>query len=156
MAHASTDRNLLFGIMALQVNFIDRDALLAAMQTWVLDKSRTLGQVLLEHGKLTAEQLTSLDGLIVLHLKAHGDDCERSMKALGDISESRLTLAAIHDQDVEASLLKLSTPAEPDATVDYRPSPTAESRYQRLRHHADGGLGKVFIATDTELHREVA
>jgi serine/threonine-protein kinase len=30
------------------------------------------------------------------------------------------------------------------------------SRYRRLRRHARGGLGEVFVAEDTELHREVA
>jgi hypothetical protein len=34
------DRNLLFGILALQMDFIQRDALIAAMHAWVLDKTR--------------------------------------------------------------------------------------------------------------------
>ena len=36
----------LFGIMALQHNFIDRDALLAAFHSWVVDKSQSLGALL--------------------------------------------------------------------------------------------------------------
>jgi hypothetical protein len=36
------DRNLLFGILALQMDFIGRDALIAAMNAWVLDKSKPL------------------------------------------------------------------------------------------------------------------
>ena len=39
-AEAEADRNLLFGILALQNNFIDRDALLAAFNAWVADKAR--------------------------------------------------------------------------------------------------------------------
>ena len=34
----SSDRNLLFGILALQMDFVTRDALVAAMNAWVLDK----------------------------------------------------------------------------------------------------------------------
>ena len=48
----SADRNLLFGILALQMDFISRDALIAAMNAWVLDKAKPLGQVLHEQGAL--------------------------------------------------------------------------------------------------------
>ena len=41
---SAADHNLLFGLLALQNNFIDRDALLAAFNAWVADKSRALGQ----------------------------------------------------------------------------------------------------------------
>ena len=46
MSGPSADRNLLFGILALQLDFIDRNQLIAAMNAWVLDKSRTLGAIL--------------------------------------------------------------------------------------------------------------
>ena len=48
LSHA--DRNLLFGILALQMDFISRDVLVAAMNAWVLDKGKPLGQVFLEPG----------------------------------------------------------------------------------------------------------
>jgi hypothetical protein len=50
------DGNLLYGLLALQMNFVDRDALLAAMQAWVFDKAKPLGQVLQEQGRLTPER----------------------------------------------------------------------------------------------------
>src|SRR5258708_4681934 len=42
----AADRNLLFGILALQMDFVSRDQLIAAMNAWVLDKARPLGQLL--------------------------------------------------------------------------------------------------------------
>ena len=33
---AGADRNLLFGVLALQMDFITREALLSAMQAWAL------------------------------------------------------------------------------------------------------------------------
>jgi hypothetical protein len=48
MSSSHVDRNLLFGILALPMDFISRDALIAAMHAWVLNKQKPLGQVLVE------------------------------------------------------------------------------------------------------------
>jgi hypothetical protein len=42
------DRNLLLGILAVQMDFVGRDDLIAAMNAWVLDKARPLGHILRE------------------------------------------------------------------------------------------------------------
>jgi hypothetical protein len=34
----SADRNLLFGILAVQLDFVSKDALIAGMNAWLLDK----------------------------------------------------------------------------------------------------------------------
>ena len=44
MAQYQSDRNLLFGVIAIQMDFITRDALIAAMNAWVLEKDKPLGQ----------------------------------------------------------------------------------------------------------------
>ena len=40
MAEAPADRNRIFGILALQMDFLCRDALIAAMHTCVLEKTK--------------------------------------------------------------------------------------------------------------------
>ena len=47
----SSDRNLLFGILALQMEFVSRDALVRAMNAWVLEKAKPLGEILQEQGR---------------------------------------------------------------------------------------------------------
>ena len=47
---ATTDRNLLFGVLALQMDFVGREGLVGAMNAWVLEKSRPLGSILVERG----------------------------------------------------------------------------------------------------------
>jgi hypothetical protein len=54
---------LLFGILALQMDFITRDALVAVMHAWMFDKNRPLGDLLREQGHLSAERLHMLDAL---------------------------------------------------------------------------------------------
>ena len=59
-----TARNLLFGILALQNNFIDRDGLLAAFNAWAADKARPLGRILVEQGALDASRHALLEALV--------------------------------------------------------------------------------------------
>src|SRR5262249_61660681 len=55
MSAVPSDRNLLFGILALQVNFLTRDALILGMNAWVLEKHRPLGEILVEQGALRTD-----------------------------------------------------------------------------------------------------
>src|SRR4051812_24773160 len=79
MAKIDAERNLLFGVLALQMDFISREALITATSTWVLDKSKTLAQVLVEQGALSASRRALLEPLVQEHLRAHGDDPHRSL-----------------------------------------------------------------------------
>ena len=89
MASALADRNLLFGILAVQMDFISRDALIAAMNAWVLDKTKPLGEVLRTLGHLSPERLHLLDALVAEHLRAHHNDPQRSLAALAPTSSVR-------------------------------------------------------------------
>ncbi len=52
----AADRNLLFGILALQMDFVSREQLIAGMHAWVLAKARPLGEILCEQRALGAER----------------------------------------------------------------------------------------------------
>jgi serine/threonine-protein kinase len=148
-------RNLLFGILALQVNFISRDALIAAVHAWVGDRSRPLAQVLIEQGYLTAGQCQALDLLLVQYLQVHGGDAEQSLRALPTVREVGELLAAVADADVQSTLAHTDSVVE-SSSAESGPARNGDRRYRVLRPHAGGGLGLVYVAEDTELHREVA
>src|SRR5207248_924363 len=77
-SESETDYNLLLGTVALQNNFVGREALLDATYAWGADRSRPLGQVLRDGGALTDSRLALLEALVREHLKRHGDDPQRS------------------------------------------------------------------------------
>src|SRR5947209_3702716 len=85
MVGAAADRNLLFGILALQLDFITRDALIAAMNTWVLEKSADLGSILLRQKALTAEHHALLARLVEEHLKQHDNDPAKSLASVSTL-----------------------------------------------------------------------
>ncbi|MBA4107634.1 MAG: hypothetical protein C0485_18015 [Pirellula sp.] len=161
MTSAAADRNLLFGILAVQMDFVRSEQLIAAMNSWVLDKQRPLADHLVTAGALASDSRQLLDALVDKHIALHGGRADASLAALSSVDPLRHELAAIADNDVQQSLGHAGpvTPrGDRHATVAVPPRKPASPglRFHILRPHAAGGLGKVSIARDDELNREVA
>jgi len=149
--HFGTDRNLLFGILALQMDFVTRDALVAAMNAWALSKHRPLGDLLVDAQALTPERRSLLNAMADEYVSVHGGDVGQSLASVALVSTVDQLTGSVVDAELQTSLAA----AAASAPVDRRP---AESglRYQVMRMHARGGLGVVSVARDAELGRDVA
>jgi hypothetical protein len=86
---AATDRNLLFGVLALQMDFVGKEALLKAMNAWVLEKSKPLGTILLEQGALRADAHDLLEAMVQKHLELHGGDPAKSLASVSQLGSAR-------------------------------------------------------------------
>ncbi len=191
MSASQSDRNVLFGVLALQMELITREGLIAALQAWTLQKSRPLGELLVELGHMSAEDRAALEPMVDRHVTKHGGSAEQSLAALSSVSEVAAELHDVNDADVQQSLrhavasesrqagfkssvLPFNGPSDSVAsasnaegddlppqlqpTISYGHAQEQQGllRFQLLRPHAEGALGKVWIAQDRELNREVA
>src|SRR6185437_6108385 len=104
MADTHADWNLLFGIIALQMDFVSRDALVTAMNAWAVDKRRSLGSILRDQGALSQNRLELLEQLVREHLKQHNNDASQSLAAAGAAGLRPEELARCTDPEIERRL----------------------------------------------------
>jgi eukaryotic-like serine/threonine-protein kinase len=163
MAESNADRDLLFGILALQMGFITRDALISAMGTCANEKDKSVGQALKSQGALAEEDDQLLDSLVRRLMEKHDNNARKSLAAVTTVSAIQDDRAKIRNHDLRSTIDYAPNAAEetekaPDATMPETADATrvGGTRFRLLNFHARGGLGEVWVARDVELNREVA
>jgi eukaryotic-like serine/threonine-protein kinase len=106
MTQPATDRNLLFGVLALQSDLIDRTQFAEACAAWASRKDSALSDVLVERGWLTAADKCDVERLLERKLKKHGNDAQASLAAATP-TDARALLAQIDDAAVQDTLSRL-------------------------------------------------
>ncbi len=171
-----TDRNLLFGVLAFQDEYIDLAQLAAICRAWVADKSRSIPQLLVERQWLAESDRDELERKVERKLKRFVGDAHATLGAVAD-SAVRDVLRQVDDPDVRAAIPELADESRlgfhpdpirssPDRSgwnpnlqndVDpASPSDTSEPRYTRGQLQGEGSFGIVWLAYDKQLDREVA
>lgn len=154
-----SDRNLLFGILAIQLDFIDSEQLVEAANAWMLEKTSSLGEILVKRGSLPVDDKQFIDKIVDKHIAKSGSP-KQSLQRLQEFGSSIQTEQIVHrlrnsDSDVAGnSTLEAVTQDHEHESDGFRQ--VSPLRYRIVRALARGGLGRVSVARDIELDREVA
>ena len=89
MSDIVADRNLLFGILALQMDFITRDALIAADERLgPATSTEAAGPILVEQGRWHPGDRALLEPWSRRHIQSHGGDPAQSLAAAGSVERA--------------------------------------------------------------------
>lgn len=135
------DRDLLFGTLALQVGLIDEAQFLRACRAWLARQESSLAEILAEAGEIRPADASAVRRLAESRSADDPDlEVRRALEALGD--------PPFDPTETQIPEVESSEPVPGD--------PNSRERYTLTQLHAQGGLGKVWLAWDDSLGREVA
>jgi eukaryotic-like serine/threonine-protein kinase len=154
-AGPSADRNLLFGVLALQADLLDAARFAEACIAWSARKNTPLASLLVERGWLTPEDRDGVEQFLERKLKKHAGDVRASLaEVMSDPVRQTLTIVADPVLHQTLSAIAPEKSVHEKVTVNYQPA--GRERYTLNRLHAQGGIGRVWLARDGDLGREVA
>lgn len=179
MDSSNADRNLLYGVLALQMGLITRDDLIGGLIAWASDRAKPLAQVLIERKALAPDDHPHITHAVRRLQEKHQEDPSACLGSLGFevVQTVQGLLQTIPDPELQASLTHIAareSGRDLDATTAWAhngplaqaaatpPAPPRDGqdhgtdRFVPRRLHAKGGLGEVHVAWDRELGREVA
>ena len=156
-----TDRNLLFGTLALQLEIVVAAQFTEACAAWAVAKQRTLADILVERGWMTPDEVSEVEQLVERKLASHAGDAHKSLslEATGEMPPSsnaaaqleakidgaERTIEIVRLDDTEASSPPLSAPSGYGQleTLQYD-APEERSRYSLTKLHGEE-IGRAHV-----------
>lgn len=154
MAQDLTDRNLLFGLIAMQSDLIEMRQFVDACTLWGSRKDSSIADILVEQGWLLAEDRQHVDYLLKRRMQKAGGDVKKSLSGMSD--EVKVALESIDDRDIRDSLDGVRQDERISTSIEISPTARPDDRITRRGLHSSGGIGHVWLAHDKVLDREIA
>ncbi|MDD3627981.1 MAG: hypothetical protein PHV06_11775, partial [bacterium] len=158
------DKNLLFGVIAVQMGFVTREQMIDGASIWAANQEKELSIVFLEHGWIKEEEKEIIGKLIEVQIKKQGG-AGKVLESLGGTEAVHKSFAgSVVVTDSGAVLPSLgvseessdSETAVDDLTNSDKLTVEHPGRYTIKGEKGRGGIGKVLVAFDSHLGREIA
>ncbi|HXI51962.1 MAG TPA: protein kinase, partial [Candidatus Saccharimonadales bacterium] len=152
------DHSFLYGVVALQAGLVDSqqfNEVIHASMEWDAQRDGPFVDLLIQRGWIRPGDRAHLDYLVERKLQGHAGDAKASVASV--THEIEHSLGSLRSDGVQRSLA-VSPRAEnsmPSATGVSPTSPGAD-RYALTKLHATGGIGRVWMARDSQMGRDVA
>jgi hypothetical protein len=119
----AADREILFGLLALQNGLVGRDDLVTAFQIWMKDKTQTLAQILQQRTSGLPAEFELLQRLVELHITKHGQDPQQSLASLSSLDSVINELQQLGNADIEATFMQIGQDqrSQPRVAADVDP-----------------------------------
>jgi len=150
-----TDRNLLFGVLAFQMELISAQQFAESCAQWITRKDVPLSDILIEVNWISPVDKTEIDRLVERSIRKQ--DCDVTIDS--DVSADNpidCTQTQGVDDDVENPLAHLSGDPPSRFVTTAKLAPELNERYEISDLYARGGFGRVWLARDNQLGRNVA
>jgi eukaryotic-like serine/threonine-protein kinase len=157
------NEDLLLGMFAIQLGFLDAQRFIEASRAWMLSDQKALSDILVAKKLISQADRDLLLRLVRRHVEQSGS-IEQSLEEItkqlppSDF-QSEVSLKEIEDTLPPHWLATIERLGKPPKEAPHRRQAAnldATGRFQIVRNLASGGLGKVSVAQDRELDREVA
>jgi hypothetical protein len=126
MPTALADCNLLYGLLALQMDYVSRDELIETMQIWAFDKQTPLGRILRDRGHLSTEDHDAMELMLRRHLAVSVAPRSRTASSPSPTPRSRPASAAC--RPLPPRRCPRRAPCRPRTTLTPRPAMPAPLR----------------------------
>ena len=156
---AIRDRNLLFGVLAVQLRGVSPAQLVEVSAAWAADPSVSVPRRLVDKGALTEDDRALLERLVDDAIRVHGGHSEAVLELFGGEEHVEKTFFSSFDapephrvgtSPMEGLTFFTGSGREISGVHE------TPGRYTLVSHHEKGGMGRVLIVHDEYLGRNIA
>jgi eukaryotic-like serine/threonine-protein kinase len=154
MAESDRQRDLLFCLSAIEQDIVTAEQLAPVLERWLDQAGKPLTDLLVERGLMTTTQLTRLSSAMAAKLSHSGDEAMSEWKTRPQLSESTVIdpLSKPIDYPDLVENTRNQTSARPATIITGK----NDERFNIVSAYAEGGLGEISVAHDSQLGRMVA
>ncbi len=153
------DRNLLFGIFAVQLRKVSPSEIMEVAAAWATDPSVDLPVRLVNAGLLDDSERNRILDLVEIAVEDQNGDATKTLEAFGGAEQIQKTFGGrltLTEAGVLATTIIGNPPVGGELPGSIRAIHETPGRYSHVSEQGRGGMGRVLLVHDEFLGREVA